>query len=157
NIWQHVPVPHKTQTGGQGVFGTPWAPPCCRDADWQAFERDRIAVDPHDPRGIYADIVEGLGKSTDGGQTWTIVLPFRMRDGSRAPVLQIAVSAADSQIIYETNGKRRLSDDLYELHRSRDGGATWETIRTESFPSGFWIYPLYPYPTDPNGLSAWDQ
>jgi hypothetical protein len=151
--WALVPVPHETQTGG-GVFGIRWAPSNASLGDaWQPIEKYHVAIDPSNALTIYADTVEGLGKSMDGGQTWTTVLPLVGPTGREA-VLQIAVSPADSRLVYVTTGLTPHMSAAYELRRSRDGGATWETVKTASGAAGYWLYPLYPDPRDPAVLVA---
>jgi photosystem II stability/assembly factor-like uncharacterized protein len=78
-----------------------------------------IAVDPRAPYTVYADAwsVSGLGKSTDGGQTWT-VLPHDFR----RELLRT--------IVVELGGPDRVTVMTWDsmdviLHRSVDGGMTW--------------------------------
>jgi photosystem II stability/assembly factor-like uncharacterized protein len=63
----------------------------------------------------------GLYKSTDGGRTWSCVLEDRF-------VKAVAVSGADSQVIYAGTNDHPFHDDSVPagLLKSNDGGATWQ-------------------------------
>ncbi len=69
-----------------------------------------FAVDPRDPANLYVGADEGLVRSRDGGQTWTLV-PLR------GPVFVVQVNPADPSEI--------LARDRGGLIRSTDSGATW--------------------------------
>ena len=85
-----------------------------------------IAVDPIAPDTLYADAwsVSGLGKSTDGGRTWT-VLPHDFR----RELLRV--------IVVELSGPNRVTVMTWDssdvvLHRSSDGGMTWTRVKMDS-------------------------
>jgi len=75
-----------------------------------------LALDPADPRTLYAGTCYGIYKSTDGGGTWTLVLPSP--SGQR--VEAITVASSGSSVVYALYGKI--------VFRSRDGGAHWEDL-----------------------------
>jgi photosystem II stability/assembly factor-like uncharacterized protein len=69
-----------------------------------------FALDPSDPANLYVGADEGLVRSRDAGQTWTLV-PLR------GPVFVVQVNPADPSEI--------LARDRVGLIRSTDFGATW--------------------------------
>ena len=74
-----------------------------------------VAVDPHDPKIMYAAMRDGLFKSTNGGETWKPV-------GEELKNLAaVTVNPKQPDVIYTvtTDGKVFLS---------RDGGATWASL-----------------------------
>jgi hypothetical protein len=75
---------------------------------------------------IYAASTDGLHKSTDGGASWSFVLPT---PGSK--VIGVAVSPANSTAVYAAVG---LGDGAYSFQRSTNSGATWTVL--ESFSHG---------------------
>ena len=65
--------------------------------------------------------VVGLHRSTDGGQTWTTVLPEECTDLQADP--------SDFSRQYAALGVRSVSDPSYKgIYRSFDGGQTWTAI-----------------------------
>jgi photosystem II stability/assembly factor-like uncharacterized protein len=85
------------------------------------------------PSRLYACVHEaGLFVSLDEGATWKILIndPFPMR---------LKISPADPNVLYVNTNR--------DILRSRDGGASWDTIRTnQSTPGG--TLAAYPYPGD---------
>jgi len=83
----------------------------------------QVLYDPHDALTVYAITVNPtfLAKSTDGGNTWTILYPSY--EGEAPPpanqyqVILAAVSTTDSAL-YVIDGNRNLL-------KSTDGGANW--------------------------------
>lgn len=87
-------------------------------------------------------------QSTDGGQTWTNVVPERYQSGGTAQVLstdcgyvpptpttQYRWKKLDPTYYYECSGTTKMYKEIYQ--QSTDGGTTWtnvvpETIRTSS-------------------------
>src|SRR5262245_27689386 len=101
------------QYGGQHLYKTTDA-----GTNWTTLQDDgapcaALAVDPDNPAIVYQMRAQGLAKSTDGGVTFTTVLPGN-------EVTDIAFNPADHSIIYaaRTDGVRRSSD----------GGATWTAV-----------------------------
>ncbi|MEU8677779.1 F510_1955 family glycosylhydrolase [Streptomyces sp. NPDC048560] len=85
--------------------------------DRATFQALDIAVSPVDPDVVLATTADGIAKSTDGGRTFA---------AGRHPVMAF-VSWATSRALYGL-------DDSGGLHRSTDGGATWQ--RTGTVPGG---------------------
>lgn len=77
------------------------------------FEFRSFAVDPSDPTRLYVGTAGGLGRSRDGGQTWTRVpLP--------GPVSIVEINPANPSEI--------LATDKDGLIRSTDFGTTWNPL-----------------------------
>jgi photosystem II stability/assembly factor-like uncharacterized protein len=72
-----------------------------------------------DERGIY--------RTTDGGRTWTRVLPTN----SPADASDLASDFSDPQIVYASVATAGVG-----IHRSTDGGATWQPIGGRGLPDG---------------------
>ncbi len=93
--------------------------------------------DPNVPGTIYAGFVN-VWKSTVGGNTWTKISNF----GGSATLNRIAVSGANSQVIWAANNAN--------LYVTNNGGTNWSTI--SNVPSGTITY-IACSNTDPN--KAW--
>jgi hypothetical protein len=101
------------------------------------------AVDPADHAVLYVSAGEGISKSVDGGTSWTPVLPTRQR------AITIAISPADANLVYVALSGRGISAD-FELHRSLDGGVTWQKLEEHHNSMCGWGAPIFnPHPTDP--------
>lgn len=70
-----------------------------------------LTVDPSDPETVYAGTPRGLFKTTDGGETWTLISP-----AAQADVLAIADDAIYARFLARG------------LVRSTDGGETWSEV-----------------------------
>ena len=106
-----------------------------------------VAVDPTDHTTLYVAGAAGLYKTADDAATWTLVLPLTER------ALRIAVSPADSQLVYlALTGPQSISAD-FRLLRSRDGGITWEQLQeAHNSLCGWSVLILQPHPTDAGRL-----
>jgi photosystem II stability/assembly factor-like uncharacterized protein len=117
-----------------------------------------VAVDPHDPRRIFAGTFDrGVYRSLDGGDTWESV-GSGMAD---ARVLSIAISpceqVAGRSVVY-------AGTEPSMLYRSTDDGATWQpSPALANLPSApTWSFPPRPHthharwialhPTDPRTI-----
>jgi photosystem II stability/assembly factor-like uncharacterized protein len=140
-VWRISISPHDEQVVFAGT-GTP-SPACIFRSDdggktWQPLSVDiveecpavgvprvtDIAVDPSDPRQLWASIeVDGMRRSVDGGQTWTRINgSITNPDGHAA-----SVSSGQPKLVVLTVNN--------EIHVSRDGGATFESVGVrEHFP-----------------------
>ena len=78
-----------------------------------------LAVDPHNPRVLYAGAYEGdLFKSADGGETW---MDITRRLSDKATVVDIVVDSTTPDTVY-------LLCDRLGVLVSGDGGARWQLL-----------------------------
>lgn len=125
--------------------GLSWTVALTRPAE-SRFEA--LAIDPADPDRVYAggqDCSVGpcqgvLYRTTDGGQSWTLVLTAT--DG----VSSIVLDSQKSYVVY-------VASHDYALHKSEDAGDTWATIRT-CCPSGD-LLAIDPYVPSHVYLAGW--
>jgi photosystem II stability/assembly factor-like uncharacterized protein len=91
-----------------------------------------LAVDPHDPRVVFAGSGEGVLKSGDGGRTWE-------RTGLAEDVFSVTVSAADGAVY--------AGCEPSALFRSTDRGENWEELSAlRELPSApNWSFPPRPW------------
>ena len=80
----------------------------------------------------------GLFKTTDGGKTWTKVLG----EGEWTGVTDVAIDPRNPDVLYAATWQRHRTVAAYMgggpesgLHRSTDGGATWEKLK-KGLPEG---------------------
>ena len=100
-----------------------------------------VAVDPHDPRRVYAGTYDdGVYRTLDGGQTWEQVgdaIPHRR-------VLSVAISPS-----HRTGGRSAVyvGTEPSNLYRSEDDGRTWQDFpRLPELPSApTWSFPPRPW------------
>lgn len=106
-----------------------------------------IRIDPNDGDTVYvcatghlwnANEERGLYKTTDGGANWQKILYVDADTGCA----DIDLDPQDPQVVYAAMWQFRREPDFFTsggpgsgLHRSRDGGKTWE-ILTEGMPEG---------------------
>lgn len=101
----------------------------------------KIAIDPRDSKTVYvaaqgplwsAGGDRGLYKTTDGGKTWKAVLSISENTG----VTDVVIDPSNPDIVYAASWQRRRH--FYTLinggpesaiHKSTDGGATWQRLR----------------------------
>jgi photosystem II stability/assembly factor-like uncharacterized protein len=105
----------------------------------------KILIDPTDPNVVWAAAQgplwsaggdRGLYKTTDGGKSWKKVLEISPNTG----VSDIVMDPRDPNVVYASAYQRRrhvwtLIDGGPEsaIHKTRDGGATWEKL-TKGLP-----------------------
>ena len=93
-----------------------------------------LAIHPVTPTVAYAATYDRgaeqsrVWRSDDGGKTWTATVAYT----STAPVVGLAVSPVDPDVVYvgEGNGRGEPPGDTNgKTFRTSDGGATWEMVR----------------------------
>jgi photosystem II stability/assembly factor-like uncharacterized protein len=72
-----------------------------------------FAVNPVDPKVMYAAMRDGLFQSTDGGENWKRI------GNSLRNLATVAVSPKDPNLVFTAT----MDGTIF---RSRDGGKTWE-------------------------------
>ncbi len=133
------PLTYYMGTVGGGVWkttdaGTTWAN--VTDGQLGTSSVGAIAVAESDPNVVYVGMGEhairgvmtshgdGVYRSTDAGRTWTHVGLERTRSISR-----IRVHPDDPDLVYvAAQGAPYGANEERGVYRSRDGGATWESI-----------------------------
>jgi photosystem II stability/assembly factor-like uncharacterized protein len=106
-----------------------------------------MAVEPIDHAVWYAAGTEGLYRSNDAGNSWTLVLPTE--DPERGAILALAVSAADPRLLYQARGPIWPATGAIQFLRSRDSGSTWERHDGPQQSGCAWrVLLLEPHPTD---------
>lgn len=110
----------------------PWSLPPVSVAEPNATERmtgDMLAYHPTNPLVIFFASEDGLFKTSDGGDNWSMVplgtLPKPV--GGRASV---AFDRSTGHIFYAAYG-------VPDVYRSQDGGTTWATIAQPPSPGVF--------------------
>ena len=99
-----------------------------------------LAIDPIDPRWVYAGNEFELWRSSDGGDTWTnLIHDFSLDNGTRG----IVVAPANGKVLYRIgahSGRPRTE-------RSDDRGATWAPVPLpgEWYPSAIAVDPRFEY------------
>ncbi|NER14960.1 glycosyl hydrolase [Leptobacterium flavescens] len=99
-----------------------------------------IIVDPRDSKVIYVSAIgplwseggdRGLYKSEDGGKTWNNILNIDKHTG----INEVVMDPRDPDVLYASSFQRRRHVFTYlgggpgsGLHKSEDGGKTWEKI-----------------------------
>ncbi len=96
-----------------------------------------LLMHPHDPETMFcADFV--VAKSTEGGYGWEPISPYFTED----TITQLAVAPSDGDTLYATDGT--------EMFRTYDGGAHWEDVNTELFPT--FVSAIEVHPEQPRTL-----
>ena len=132
---------------GDGVYkstdgGETWRHAGLRDSQ----HIGKIIIDPNDSNTVYVAAEgplwasgghRGLYKTTDGGQTWQIVLQISENTG----VTDLAMDPRDSKTIYASSFQRRRrvgqligGGPESAIYRTTDGGETWKKL-TEGIPA----------------------
>ena len=114
-----------------------------------------VVLDPSAPDIVYAGTGDPVGyggagilKSTDGGNTWSLIAqPFATGYGGHR-IASLAVSPSNGQIVLAAAYPPAAGNNKPGIYRSTDGGATW----TATLPGPFGSQVLF-HPTD--GNTAW--
>ncbi len=125
----------------------------------------RIAVDPSDPHVAWVAALghlytwndeRGLYKTTDGGDTWELVLAL----GDSIGVADVAVDPLETGTVYAASYERLRRawnfDDVGDsaIYKSTDGGASWRRL-AGGLPKGkLGRIGLALFPGDPNRIYA---
>jgi photosystem II stability/assembly factor-like uncharacterized protein len=86
----------------------------------------RIVVNPHNTRTLYAATSEGTYKSTDAGDTWSLSHSVLM-------AMDVVINPSDTTILYVACGNGNSSPNP-GLYKSTDAGSTWTKL-TAGLPS----------------------
>ena len=81
-------------------------------------EYGNLEWDPTCYQCMYSPVGSELWRSEDGGATWSLVHDF---GGEK--IISVKVSPRDAERLYVS---QKLSGSLWRIHRSTDGGSTWE-------------------------------
>jgi photosystem II stability/assembly factor-like uncharacterized protein len=127
-----------------------------------AFAFSDIEIDPADPQTLYAAIgsfrgsaFNGVYKTTDGGDTWSVAgnFPMGISDGR----ITVAIAPEDSQILYASisgSGQGGTSlGHLVAMMQSTDGGADWTALANPPDLGGNGWYGL-PLAVDPVNINT---
>ncbi len=144
-----------TDTGGAWTVVSP--------EEWVDAVVD-IAVDPHDPFGVYAVQCSDTGaysvsRSVDGGATWQKV----DLEGPAKYIQQLLFDPRSPDTLYVLTSQVVESVAKSGMYRSVDGGATWENIMGELPDTGYLNIVIDPassgglYATTTGGVFKWVQ
>jgi parallel beta-helix repeat protein len=90
-----------------------------------------IAVDPDNPKTVYAGLVHAVMKSTDSGKSWT----FTGLVNVPACIAGLAIDSGDPKHIWAggsvDEGYSVLKADPFKLWESFDGGSSWKQIKAD--------------------------
>lgn len=127
----HTPPRLLAADARSGIFRTPHrGRPWTRlpfDVEERYLTPRPLAVDPENPRVLYAGTLEGVAKSVDDGRTWTIRELPCLSPG------EIVLDPRDTGRLYATGVARRCGQpaDACPLYRSFDAAETWECLRLD--------------------------
>jgi photosystem II stability/assembly factor-like uncharacterized protein len=114
-----------TGTPGIGLLkstdgGTSWLFPAPIPVTFRSFGLSfyKISVHPTNPQELIIGTSQGGYRSTDGGNTWTNVIPWQSDASVVREVTDIVRNPTNPQILYATT-------NLPEILKSTDAGATW--------------------------------
>jgi photosystem II stability/assembly factor-like uncharacterized protein len=89
-----------------------------------------IAFHPSQPNTFFVCIEQGgLMKTSDGGQTWTELFPWRSDDTFYRDAHRLAVQRSNPDVLYLASGDG--------LCKSVDGGRSWERLTTGTYKVGY--------------------
>ncbi|BDS14596.1 PKD domain-containing protein [Aureispira anguillae] len=143
--------PSSSNTGARNANWTPMGPFSWTNSSYNPGmgRVNAIAEDPNDPNTIYVGApAGGCWKSTDGGNTWTVLTDHLQSLGVSA----IAIDYTNSDVIYIGTGDDDANDTYsIGLLKSTDGGTTWHEVMPSSASIfGSKIFKVIIHPTDHN-------
>jgi hypothetical protein len=141
----------RTQRGSYGIGilksedgGLTWS----KSIDWAENNLrgvQKIVLNPRRPSTVFAATTEGVYRSYDAGQNWTLVNPTLM-------VVDLDIAPNDTNRIYCTFGS--LNNPQNGIFRSLNGGTTWTKL-TVGLPTTYSGKALLTIaPSEPNVLFA---
>ncbi|MCE2531279.1 MAG: glycosyl hydrolase, partial [Acidimicrobiia bacterium] len=144
SMWDHDRDPWYIRSGGPGSGF--WKSTDGGDT-WEEINaglpemmgKTAIDVSPADPDRVWALIeaeadVDGVYRSDDGGESWTLVSSERQLRGRAWYYIEIYADPLDRETVYVMNSP---------FLKSIDGGRTWETIQTPHVDHhDLWINPF---------------
>gem|GEM_PF-2032472 len=107
---------------------------------------ESIASSASDPNVVYMSYRDHVFRSNNRGQSWsvtTLSVPTQANGESRTSGERLAVDPRNSQIVFAGSVNSGL-------HRSTDGGATWQAIPVSSVPRGLDDWGVTNLVFDPN-------
>jgi photosystem II stability/assembly factor-like uncharacterized protein len=109
------------------------------------------AVDPTDPRILYAASAAGLYRTADEGASWQLSLGYAPEVSTEPG--RLAVSAADHDRLYLALKQAPGPTSALRLLRSRDGGRIWQPLQADESSQCEWsVLLLQPQPTNADRL-----
>ncbi|MEW6102585.1 MAG: hypothetical protein AB1630_02005 [bacterium] len=90
-----------------------------------------IAIHPLNTSILYAATLDGLYKTTDAGQTWTLIAPGRP--------ISIEIDPFVPDVLYAENWE---ADNFVAMYRSPDNGCTWQIIKDTQYGANMSGSPL---------------
>jgi len=99
----------------------------------------KVARDPVDPQRLYAQIHHGVGRSDDGGATWTSIADGLPSDFGFPMVTHPRRSGTIWNFPLTADSKRFPTEEKCRVFRSTDAGATWQPL-SDGLPTE----PFYP-------------
>jgi photosystem II stability/assembly factor-like uncharacterized protein len=154
--------------GNMGIWrstdgGATWTNTTAAISTTQSFTD--VEIDPTNPQILFAAVgsfrgsaVNGVYKSTDGGDTWSVAGNFPQ--GTRDGRITVAIAPSDPQVLYAAiagsgQGGTQLGQ-VMPIKKSIDGGNTWFDFqnRPPLDSQGWYGLPLAVDPSDPNTVYA---
>ena len=109
-----------------------------------------LAITSGPPKTLLTITPREVFASTDDGESWSGV--GAAKQVSIPYCRAVAVKPDDAQVVYMGNGNGAFGD-AGAVHRSRDRGATWESLSLPVRPNGS-VWDLATHPSDPQYVLA---
>ena len=93
-----------------------------------------LVVDDRDPAVLYAEARLSLWKSTDGGATWSVLSGPGAPGGCTPPAVDSQPIPCPALAVGGGTPSRVYAADAAGVHRSDDGGATWQLTALATAP-----------------------